>query len=220
MGRRNPLTGKLDPGNWKTDLSTEIESTFSDINSAKVKESYLRTLNHPSAEDAVKRMAVVRGGVETRIILDSIRECHKSSSRRWPPPEPIQKKDLADLRRIQKKIKGLISFGLQPEFFGLHGRNVSLPRRTFTDDQILECLAMTEATLRFAVSVQRKRGVGNPGDPRKLDLAKNLEALFRREIGKRTPLHGAIGDWIKAAFNDDTKWPAGRVKKLLQNKRG
>ncbi|MCL5883791.1 MAG: hypothetical protein M1377_00285 [Deltaproteobacteria bacterium] len=215
MGRRNPLTGKLTE-NWKETVSNEIERRFSDVNSAGSKKTYLRILEHESTVDAVKRMSVAAGGkgLQPRIILDAMGECKKSLSRSWPPPEPILKKDIADLKRIQRKIKNLISFGVQPEFFGLYGRNVSLPRRTFTDEQILECMAMAEATLRYTASVQTKRNVGKPSDPRKRDLAANLEKLFR--VNLHAPVFGAIGDWIKAAFDDKTKWPAERVKDLLK----
>lgn len=216
MGRRDPLNAKLKPENWKEIVSSEIERRIPGVDSTGTKKKYLRILEHDSVKDAVKRMTVatVGGGLDNRIILAAISECIKSMSRPWPPPEPILKKDIADIRRIQKKIRNLIPYGVQPEFFGTFGRKLSLPRRTFTDEQILECLTMTEATLRYTVSVQTKRNVGKPSDPRKRDLAENLEKLFRRNF--HAPVFGAIGDWIKAAFDDKTKWPAKRVRKLLK----
>jgi hypothetical protein len=209
MGRRDPRTATLDPENWRANVSSE----------KLYRNEYDRILNHPSAEDAVKRMAVADGiGADNRLVVAAIGECFKASSRLLPPPEPVGMRDVADLRRIQRKVRGLMSWGVHPEHCGLYGRDVELPRRTFADDEVLECLAMTEATLRYALKVQEKRGVGRPKDTRKHDLAVALESLFRREL--KTPLYGAIGDWIKAAFDDGTRWNDRRVKDLVKNNGG
>jgi hypothetical protein len=224
MGRVDPRKRKLSPSNWKDTLKEDIEKKFSDINSSETKKRYLQTLNHDSAEDAVKRMTAAgyafgHNGLRESILWDTLSECCKVTVPRCGPlPEEILKKDIADLKRIQAKVKRMIAAQVDPEHFGTFGRDLTFPRRTFTNEQILECLSMTEATLQWARSVRGKKGPGRPAHERKLELAKNLEILFRRVYGN--PVHGAIGDWIKAAFNDKTKWPADRVKKLLTNKGG